>query len=127
METSASSSTGSDSCRSRPDPAGAQATVLGGLSYGIFRQSPRSDLALSLLDRAFRPEVLRVFCAQTGQNPPTISATRALEAETEPFLHATAQFFKYARSPLADRRVRPGLGPDRAHVRKRDHRRSHAR
>src|SRR5690349_18112351 len=72
-------------------PGGSQATVLGGLSYGIFRQSQRSERALTLLNRAFRPDILRVFCAQTGQNPPTISATRALEAETEPFLHATAQ------------------------------------
>ena len=46
------------------------------------------ERALALLERAFRPDILRVFCAQTGQSPPTISATRALEEETEPFLHA---------------------------------------
>ncbi len=85
-------------------PGGSQATLLGGLSYGVFRQSQRSERALALLDRAFRPDILRVFCAQTGQNPPTISATRALEAETEPFLHATAQLLPHARSrwPIAE-------------------------
>jgi ABC-type glycerol-3-phosphate transport system substrate-binding protein len=85
-------------------PEGGQATVLGGLSYGIFRQSPHPARALALLECAFRPEVLRVFCAQTGQYPPTISATQSLMAETEPFLHATAQFFKYARPrwPIAE-------------------------
>lgn len=85
-------------------PHGAQATVLGGLSYAIFRQSPRPALALDLLSRASRPEVLRVFCAQSGQNPPTISTSQSLVAETEPFLHATAQLFQHARPrwPIAE-------------------------
>jgi ABC-type glycerol-3-phosphate transport system substrate-binding protein len=85
-------------------PGGSQATLLGGLSYGIFRQSQQPELALGLLERAFAPDILRVFCAQTGQNPPTVSATRALAAETEPFLHATAQLLPHARSrwPIAE-------------------------
>lgn len=85
-------------------PNGIQTTVLGGLSYAIFRQSPRSARALDLLERASRPEVLRVFCAQTGQNPPTISTSQSLLAEREPFLYATAQLFAYARPrwPIAE-------------------------
>jgi multiple sugar transport system substrate-binding protein len=90
-----------------PIPAGergTQATVLGGLSYGIFRQSPRPERALGLLACAFRPEVVRVFCAQTGQNPPTISAAQMLTPESDPFLHETAQFFRHARPrwPIAE-------------------------
>jgi ABC-type glycerol-3-phosphate transport system substrate-binding protein len=90
-----------------PIPAGpgsAQATVLGGLSYAIFRQSPRPARALDILERASRPDVLRVFCARTGQNPPTLSTSQTLLAETEPFLHATAQLFRYARPrwPIAE-------------------------
>jgi multiple sugar transport system substrate-binding protein len=85
-------------------PDGSQATVLGGLSYGIFRQSTNPERALGLLERVCRPEVMRVFCAQTGQNPPTISAMRSLTPDAEPFLHATAQLFKYARPrwPIAE-------------------------
>jgi ABC-type glycerol-3-phosphate transport system substrate-binding protein len=85
-------------------PNGEQATVLGGLSYAIFRQSFQPARALELLERASRPEVLRTFCVRTGQNPPTISASQALMAETEPFLHATAQLFRFARPrwPIAE-------------------------
>ena len=85
-------------------PHGPQTTVLGGLSYGIFRQSSRAERALELVERASRSDVLRVFCAQTGQNPPTISTTRSLTPETEPFLHATAQLYNYARPrwPIAE-------------------------
>ena len=85
-------------------PDGSQATVLGGLSYGIFRQSQHPLRALELLERVRRPEVMGVFCAQTGQNPPTLSAMHALTPQTEPFLHATAQLFKYARArwPIAE-------------------------
>ena len=85
-------------------PDGSQATVLGGLSYGIFRQSAHPVRALGLLERVSRPEVMRVFCAQTGQNPPTVSAMQSLTAESEPFLHATAQLFRYARPrwPIAE-------------------------
>ena len=85
-------------------PNGQQATVLGGLSYAIFRQSSRPMQALELLERASRPDVVRTFCIQTGQNPPTISASQTLTAETEPFLHATAQLFRYARPrwPIAE-------------------------
>ena len=72
--------------------------MLGGLSYAVYRQSERPDLAFELIARANRPEILTQFCKRTGQNPPTISATRALAADTEPYLNATAQLFQHAKS-----------------------------
>lgn len=79
-------------------PRGAPSTILGGLSYAVYRQSERPDLAFELIARAHRPDVLREFCARTGQNPPTVSATRALAAETEPYLHAASKLFVHART-----------------------------
>ena len=79
-------------------PKGQRATVLGGLSYAVYRQSERPDLAFELIERANRPHILTEFCKRTGQNPPTVSATRALAAGADPYLHATAQFFAHARS-----------------------------
>lgn len=79
-------------------PRGRRATILGGLSYAVYRQSERPELAFELIARANRPEVLREFCKRTAQNPPTISATQALAADTEPYLHAAAQLFPYART-----------------------------
>jgi multiple sugar transport system substrate-binding protein len=79
-------------------PNGHRATVLGGLSYAVYRQSKLPDLAFELIARANRPEVLIQYCRRTGQNPPTISGAQALAAETEPYLHATAHLFDYAKS-----------------------------
>lgn len=79
-------------------PKGARATLLGGLSYAVYRQSERPELAFELIARANSPEILAEFCKRTGQNPPTMSATHALEAETEPYLHATAQLFQHAKT-----------------------------
>src|SRR5215211_5289745 len=45
-----------------------------------------------------RPEVLRTWWPRTSTNPVTISGTQALDAASEPFLHATAQLFKHART-----------------------------
>jgi ABC-type glycerol-3-phosphate transport system substrate-binding protein/DNA-binding transcriptional regulator YhcF (GntR family) len=78
-------------------PGGRQATVLGGLSYTIFRQSQHPQLALELVARANRPDVLKDYCAVTGQHAATISATRALEHAHEPFLTGTATLFAHAR------------------------------
>lgn len=85
-------------------PGGEQATLLGGLSYGIYRQSGQKELALGLLARAMRPDILRVWCARTSTNPPTVSGAQALDAASEPFLHATSQLFRHARTrwPIAE-------------------------
>ncbi len=83
-----------------PIPAGvggAQTTLIGGMSYAIYRQCRRPQLAFQLIARALQPEALRDFCLRTGQNPPTFSATRALADAAEPFLHATAPLLEAAR------------------------------
>jgi ABC-type glycerol-3-phosphate transport system substrate-binding protein len=79
-------------------PRGEPATLVGGLSYAVYRQSRHPALALALIARAFQPDVLIEFCRRTGQNPPTRSATAMLDPERDAFLHATAQLMPYARS-----------------------------
>jgi multiple sugar transport system substrate-binding protein len=85
-------------------PDGAPATLLGGLSYAIFRQSRRPQLALELLARVSRPDVMSEFCLRTGQNPPTRSAAQILHHETSPFHKATSQLAAFARArwPLVE-------------------------
>jgi multiple sugar transport system substrate-binding protein len=79
-------------------PGGRPTTLVGGMSYAVYRQCRRPSLAVHLLARAMRPEALRDFCLRTGQNPPTSAAARALEADPEPFLHATAPLLEAARA-----------------------------
>ena len=85
-------------------PAGSPASLVGGMSYAIYRQSRQPLLALRLVARATSAEVVGEFCARTGQNPPTTSATRRLAAERETFLHATAELIDHARArwPLVE-------------------------
>lgn len=85
-------------------PNGAPATLLGGLSYAIFRQSRRPHLALELLARTVRPEIMCEFCLRTGQNPPTQSGADALFRQTAPFHEATFRLAAFARSrwPLVE-------------------------
>jgi multiple sugar transport system substrate-binding protein len=79
-------------------PHGDPVTLIGGMSYAIFRQSPQARLALELLVRATRPDVLAEFGMQTGQNPPTRSATLALRDDQEPFLASTSRLIDHARA-----------------------------
>ena len=79
-------------------PHGAPATVLGGLSHVIYRQSRNPALAAALLRRSTEPALLVEAARRAAQNPATRSATAALEAETDPFLHATAALFPFARA-----------------------------
>jgi ABC-type glycerol-3-phosphate transport system substrate-binding protein len=71
---------------------------MGGLSYGIYRQSKHKELALSLLARAMQPDIHRDWCTRMSRNPATISGALALDAASDPFLHATAQLFEHART-----------------------------
>lgn len=110
-------------------PRGRQSTLVGGLSYGIYRQSRHPALALALIARTFQPDILLEFCRRTGQNPPTRSGAAALDPERDPFLHATARLMPFARPrwPLVDyirvsqqirrmfeRAIRGEVGPDDA-------------
>jgi len=79
-------------------PGGSPASLVGGLSYAIYRQSRQPLLALRLVARATSAEVVGEFYAQTGQNQPTVSATRHLAAERGTFLHATAELIEHARA-----------------------------
>jgi multiple sugar transport system substrate-binding protein len=79
-------------------PGGPPATLLGGMAYAVQRQSRYPEIALNLLARAADDEVLREFSARTGENPPTQAANQSLNAETEPFLAATAQLVEHARA-----------------------------
>ena len=74
------------------------ATLLGGMSFGIQRQSRHQDLALQILARGMDAEVLRDFSARTGENPPTLAANQHLSEESAPFLFAAAQLVEHARA-----------------------------
>ncbi|HEY8447727.1 MAG TPA: extracellular solute-binding protein [Thermomicrobiales bacterium] len=94
-------------------PGGSPATLVGGLSYAIFRQSRHPTLAMELIVRACRPEIVREFCRRTGQNPPTISGTKAMAVDPDPFHAATADLASHARSrwPLVEyQRVSAQIG-----------------
>jgi multiple sugar transport system substrate-binding protein len=97
-----------DECRERlafvPIPAGPNghpATLLGGMSYAIQRQSRHQELALQLLARAMDEDVLREFSSRTGENPPTLAANQRLSADDDPFLYETARLVEHARARWA--------------------------
>jgi ABC-type glycerol-3-phosphate transport system substrate-binding protein len=79
-------------------PHGQQATLLGGMAYGIYRQSRNQDLALNLLARATDADVLRAFSIRAGENPPSVAANQQFTPESEPFLFAAAQLVEHARA-----------------------------
>jgi multiple sugar transport system substrate-binding protein len=79
-------------------PNGQPATLLGGMAFGIQRQSRHQELSLQLLARATEPAVLREFSARTGENPPTLAANQHLSETSEPFLYAAAQLVEHARA-----------------------------
>ncbi len=79
-------------------PLGAPATLVGGMTYGIYRQSAQADTALSLLKLTLSPEVLNPFSLQTGQNPASMSAVNAIAAQNDSYLVRTARLFSHAGS-----------------------------
>jgi multiple sugar transport system substrate-binding protein len=79
-------------------PNGQQATLLGGMAYGICRQSRQQDLSLELLARATDAEVLRAFSSRAGENPPSVAANQQFTPESEPFLYAAARLVEHARA-----------------------------
>ncbi|HET7093690.1 MAG TPA: extracellular solute-binding protein, partial [Thermomicrobiales bacterium] len=82
-------------------PGGAPASLVGGMSYVVYRQSRRPDAALDLLARTMAPDEVARFCVETGQNPPTRSAAAALAETGEPFLRLTAPLLPAARARWA--------------------------
>ncbi len=79
-------------------PSGTPASVLGGLSYAISRQSRQPALALALLHRAAQPDLLLPSVRMRGQNPATRSATAALDPAADPELHSAAALVAHARA-----------------------------
>lgn len=78
-------------------PHGSPASLTGGLSYAIFRQSHAQRLSLELLALALQPEALLPFCTSTGQHPPTRSAMSRL-SRNQRFLSDVAQLWPHARA-----------------------------
>jgi len=89
-------------------PRGRQATIAGGMTYVIFRQSKSPQTAFKLLQLALSPRAMRDFCVSTGQNPTRLSAVELLDPEKDGFLQETARLLSRAR-------FRPQL-PTYAHI-----------
>ncbi|MEA1963944.1 MAG: extracellular solute-binding protein [Candidatus Aerophobetes bacterium] len=79
-------------------PGGTQATICGGMTWTIFRQSKHPQLALELLKIATDQKLMGEFCRETGQNPPRISAANFLNLEKNWFLYETSKFLRKART-----------------------------
>jgi multiple sugar transport system substrate-binding protein len=82
-------------------PGGAPASLVGGMSYVVYRQSRRPDAALDLLARTMATIDVARFCLETGQNPPTRSAAASLAGTDDPFLRLTAPILPAARARWA--------------------------
>jgi ABC-type glycerol-3-phosphate transport system substrate-binding protein len=92
-----------------PAPAGGQsATLVGGMSYVIYRQSQTAGQALALLDLAGQDEILGPFSLRTAHHPPRIATAHNLAQAGNGFLGQTASLLKIARA-------RPSI-PDFARV-----------
>ena len=79
-------------------PGGQAVTLVGGMSYVLYRQSRTPKKALSLLELTGRPEVLRPFCVRTGQIPPRVSVARTLSPTGDNFLARTVPLLERARA-----------------------------
>lgn len=79
-------------------PYGKPATLVGGMTYGIYRQSMHAGTALSLLQLALSPSVLKPFSLHTAQNPSLHSVAQEIEPQEHPFLYQTARLVAQAGS-----------------------------
>jgi len=84
-----------------PIPTGSQgtpSTLVGGMTYGIYRQSRFPTEALTLLKLTLTPQILKPFSLRTGQNPAYISVAQAIKSEENSFLEQAASLFTQGRS-----------------------------
>lgn len=83
---------------------GKQATVAGGMTYVVFRQSKQSQLAFEVIKRVVSPDIMRGFCISTGRCPTRMSVVRSLDPTRNRFIKETAELLHmaYPRSSLAD-------------------------
>ena len=79
-------------------PQGAPATLAGGMTYGIYRQSNHPQEALGLLKLALTAPVLQAFSRQTGQHPAYIPVTETIDPHEDGFLRRTAPLLAHAGS-----------------------------
>lgn len=78
-------------------PHGRPAGLMGGMAFGIYRQSRHPEQALALLRQAVEGEPLRVFARMTGRHPPWIHALSHLAGEREGFLARTQRWVEQGR------------------------------
>ncbi|MFC2106216.1 extracellular solute-binding protein [Candidatus Bipolaricaulota bacterium] len=79
-------------------PDGVMATVAGGMTYVIFRQSRDARLALEILKRVASPKLMHRFCTETGRSPTRTSVVHALDCERDWFSHCVASFLNTSRA-----------------------------
>lgn len=87
-------------------PGGRPATLVGGMSYVLYRQSKAPQQAMALLERTGSLDVLKPFCGRTGHIPPRVSVANRFHEDS--FLAQTIPLLEQAR-------VRPAL-PEYARV-----------
>ena len=84
-----------------PLPAGAHgtpATLVGGMTYGLYRQSRHPAEALALLKRMLTPEILKPFSLKTGHNSAYVTVAEMIRANAAGFLRQTAPLVAQSRS-----------------------------
>lgn len=79
-------------------PGGSQTTLVGGMTYGIYRQSRFAQEALDLLKLTLNTQVLKPFSLRTGQNAAYIPVAQAIQPEQDGFLGRTASLFTQGSS-----------------------------
>lgn len=84
-----------------PMPAGPQgqpATLVGGMSYVIYRQTRAAQQALALLDLTGHPEILKPFSLRTGHVPPRLPIAESLTPEKDGFVAQIVPLLAQARA-----------------------------
>jgi ABC-type glycerol-3-phosphate transport system substrate-binding protein len=79
-------------------PRGKPATLVGGMTYGIYRQSTHASAALALLQLALSPSVLKPFSLRTAQNPSLQDVAQEIGPQEHPFLYQTSRLVAQAGS-----------------------------
>jgi ABC-type glycerol-3-phosphate transport system substrate-binding protein len=79
-------------------PDGSPATLVGGMTYGVYRQSHHPKRAISLLKKMLTPEILKPFSLQIGNNTAHKTVAEAIGPDDDGFLGRTAYLLERARS-----------------------------
>jgi len=79
-------------------PNGVPATLVGGMTYGLYRQSRHPTEALALLERMVTPEILKPFSLKTGHNSAYTTVAAMVRADEDGFLRQTAPLVAQSRS-----------------------------